>query len=114
MTFTTWPPVCADGEVRAIVRKQVLPNYGVFDERRYFAPGEAGRTALFDLGGQRWSGDDLRGRLEPFGPGRPPRQGGAELDRVTQRLALPRRHLARARADARHAGRGRRAGASST
>jgi NAD+ synthase (glutamine-hydrolysing) len=31
--------VCADGEVRAIVRKRFLPNYGVFDEDRYFAPG---------------------------------------------------------------------------
>src|SRR5947207_7783284 len=31
--------VCADGEVRAIYRKRFLPNYGVFDEDRYFAPG---------------------------------------------------------------------------
>ena len=31
--------VCADGVVRAIYRKQYLPNYGVFDEHRYFAAG---------------------------------------------------------------------------
>jgi NAD+ synthase (glutamine-hydrolysing) len=31
--------VCADGVVRAIYRKQYLPNYGVFDEHRYFASG---------------------------------------------------------------------------
>ena len=31
--------VCAAGEVRAIYRKRFLPNYGVFDEHRYFAPG---------------------------------------------------------------------------
>jgi len=31
--------VCSDGEVKAIVRKRFLPNYGVFDEDRYFAPG---------------------------------------------------------------------------
>jgi NAD+ synthase (glutamine-hydrolysing) len=31
--------VCADGEVRAVYRKRYLPNYGVFDEDRYFAPG---------------------------------------------------------------------------
>src|SRR5919202_1787930 len=31
--------VCAAGEVRAIYRKRFLPNYGVFDEDRYFAPG---------------------------------------------------------------------------
>jgi NAD+ synthase (glutamine-hydrolysing) len=31
--------VLADGEVRGIYRKCDLPNYGVFDERRYFEPG---------------------------------------------------------------------------
>ena len=31
--------VCAGGEIRAIYRKQFLPNYGVFDEHRYFAEG---------------------------------------------------------------------------
>src|SRR5439155_9028374 len=31
--------VCADGAQLALYRKQYLPNYGVFDEHRYFAPG---------------------------------------------------------------------------
>src|SRR5579884_178558 len=31
--------VCSGGEVKAIYRKRFLPNYGVFDEDRYFAPG---------------------------------------------------------------------------
>jgi NAD+ synthase (glutamine-hydrolysing) len=31
--------VCADREVKAVYRKRFLPNYGVFDEERYFAPG---------------------------------------------------------------------------
>ena len=31
--------VCAGGEVKAIYHKRFLPNYGVFDEHRYFAPG---------------------------------------------------------------------------
>jgi NAD+ synthase (glutamine-hydrolysing) len=31
--------VCAAGEVKAVYRKRFLPNYGVFDEDRYFAPG---------------------------------------------------------------------------
>jgi NAD+ synthase (glutamine-hydrolysing) len=31
--------VLADGEVKAIYRKRFLPNYGVFDEDRYFQPG---------------------------------------------------------------------------
>jgi NAD+ synthase (glutamine-hydrolysing) len=31
--------VCSAGEVKAMYRKRFLPNYGVFDEDRYFAPG---------------------------------------------------------------------------
>src|SRR5919201_2354010 len=31
--------ICAGGEVKALYRKRFLPNYGVFDEHRYFAPG---------------------------------------------------------------------------
>ena len=31
--------VLGDGAVQGIYRKQLLPNYGVFDEQRYFAPG---------------------------------------------------------------------------
>jgi NAD+ synthase (glutamine-hydrolysing) len=31
--------VCVDGEVKAMYRKRFLPNYGVFDEERYFASG---------------------------------------------------------------------------
>src|SRR5579871_2067058 len=32
--------VLADGKVRAVYRKRFLPNYGVFDENRYFASGD--------------------------------------------------------------------------
>jgi NAD+ synthase (glutamine-hydrolysing) len=44
--------VCAGGEVRAVYRKRFLPNYGVFDEARYFAQGrdllllEHGKTLI--------------------------------------------------------------------
>ncbi len=31
--------VCAEGDVKAVYRKRLLPNYGVFDEKRYFAAG---------------------------------------------------------------------------
>src|SRR4249920_2905148 len=31
--------VCARGEIRGLYRKQFLPNYGVFDEHRYFSEG---------------------------------------------------------------------------
>ena len=32
--------VLADGEVAGIYRKMYLPNYGVFDEQRYFQAGD--------------------------------------------------------------------------
>jgi NAD+ synthase (glutamine-hydrolysing) len=41
--------VLAAGEVRASYSKMLLPNYGVFDERRYFEPGPS--PALIELGG---------------------------------------------------------------
>jgi NAD+ synthase (glutamine-hydrolysing) len=41
--------VLADGELRAIYRKCDLPNYGVFDERRYFEPGT--EPALIEVDG---------------------------------------------------------------
>jgi NAD+ synthase (glutamine-hydrolysing) len=40
--------VCAAGEVKALVKKRFLPNYGVFDEFRYFAPGR--ELFLFEHG----------------------------------------------------------------
>jgi NAD+ synthase (glutamine-hydrolysing) len=43
--------VLADGAVHAVYRKVYLPNYGVFDEQRYFQAGPAG--AVLDLGRQR-------------------------------------------------------------
>jgi NAD+ synthase (glutamine-hydrolysing) len=33
--------LCGDGEVLAVYRKRLLPNYAVFDEQRYFEPGPA-------------------------------------------------------------------------
>ena len=41
--------VLADGEVQGIYRKCDLPNYGVFDERRYFEPGT--KPALIEVDG---------------------------------------------------------------
>ncbi len=43
--------VLGDGQVRAVYRKVLLPNYGVFDERRYFDPGDA--PALIEIAGVR-------------------------------------------------------------
>ena len=41
--------VLAEGDVRGIYRKCDLPNYGVFDERRYFEPGI--EPALIEIDG---------------------------------------------------------------
>ncbi len=43
--------VLADGAVQSIYRKVHLPNYGVFDERRYFTPGSSGAT--IEIAGHR-------------------------------------------------------------
>jgi NAD+ synthase (glutamine-hydrolysing) len=40
--------VCADGAVQAIYRKVNLPNYGVFDELRYFQRGPGGAIVEVD------------------------------------------------------------------
>jgi NAD+ synthase (glutamine-hydrolysing) len=43
--------VLADGGVRAVYRKNRLPNYSVFDEQRYFVPGD--EPLSVDVGGER-------------------------------------------------------------
>jgi NAD+ synthase (glutamine-hydrolysing) len=40
--------ILADGELQATYRKLHLPNYGVFDELRYFQPGTRGATFEVD------------------------------------------------------------------
>lgn len=42
--------VLAGGSILAIYRKQKLPNYGVFDEQRYFVAGE--KPCVFEFKGQ--------------------------------------------------------------
>jgi NAD+ synthase (glutamine-hydrolysing) len=41
--------VCRDGAIETYARKRHLPNYGVFDEKRYFTPGET--TTIVDVAG---------------------------------------------------------------
>jgi len=40
-----------DGEIKAVYHKVFLPNYGVFDEKRYFVPGH--RSPIIELEGLR-------------------------------------------------------------
>ncbi len=46
--------VCAGGRVVGVYRKQCLPNYGVFDEQRWFVPGDE-PPSLFGIAGA-WVG----------------------------------------------------------
>jgi len=70
--------VCADGTVRAVYHKRLLPNYAVFDEQRYFAPG-TGTTPLVLVGGVRIGVSVCEDAFSPTGPIAIQAAGGAEL-----------------------------------
>jgi NAD+ synthase (glutamine-hydrolysing) len=70
--------VCARGEVLAIYRKRLLPNYAVFDEQRYFAPG-AGDPTLVRIAGVRTGISICEDAWSPGGPIADQAAGGAEL-----------------------------------
>jgi len=70
--------VCAFGEVRAVYRKRILPNYAVFDEQRYFAPG-TGRPSLVSVRGVRVGVSVCEDAFSPTGPIAAQAAGGAEL-----------------------------------
>ncbi|MEB3168222.1 MAG: NAD+ synthase [Synechococcaceae cyanobacterium] len=42
------------GGWRVVARKRLLPSYDVFDERRYFLPGEAPAVLELERSGRRW------------------------------------------------------------
>ena len=64
-----------DGKVLANHRKCVLPNYAVFDEKRYFQPGKA--ATVVEVGGMRFSVIICEDVWEP-GPRRAAAAAGAE------------------------------------
>ena len=70
--------VLSDGRIKAVYHKNHLPNYGVFDERRYFAPG---RESLVFLQGKLRTGlsicEDLWVEKGPLWIAA--REGGARL-----------------------------------
>jgi NAD+ synthase (glutamine-hydrolysing) len=70
--------VCAFGEVRSVYHKVYLPNYGVFDEQRYFTPG-TGATELVLIGGVRVGVSVCEDAWSPTGPIAAQAAGGAEL-----------------------------------
>ena len=70
--------VVAGGQVAGTWRKNVLPNYGVFDERRYFTPGEP-PSALYSIGGVPTGVVVCEDAWAPAGPIGELGEGGAEL-----------------------------------
>jgi NAD+ synthase (glutamine-hydrolysing) len=70
--------VCADGRVVGTYHKRFLPNYAVFDEQRYFAPGD-GPLQLFDIAGVKVGIAVCEDVWSPEGPIAQHSAGGAEL-----------------------------------
>jgi NAD+ synthase (glutamine-hydrolysing) len=70
--------VCAFGQVQATYHKQILPNYGVFDEQRYFTAG-TGATTLLLIGGVRVGVSVCEDAWSPTGPIAAQAAAGAEL-----------------------------------
>jgi len=69
--------LCADGAVIAHVKKRHLPNYGVFDEKRYFTPGT--ETRLFVIAGKQVGITVCEDMWLPGPPTTELAQAGAEL-----------------------------------
>ena len=65
-----------DGKVDRIYRKQCLPNYAVFDEERYFKPGD--EPCVFDINGIRIAVTICEDIWLP-GPSRQAKEAGADL-----------------------------------
>jgi NAD+ synthase (glutamine-hydrolysing) len=69
--------VIADGAVRAVYRKVHLPNYGVFDEQRWFQSGSG--PALIELGGHKIGLTICEDIWEPGPPASAEARAGATL-----------------------------------
>jgi NAD+ synthase (glutamine-hydrolysing) len=69
--------VLADGAVKAVYRKNRLPNYSVFDEQRYFVPGE--EAATVDVEGIAIGLTVCEDVWAPGGPGQAAGDAGAKL-----------------------------------
>jgi len=101
--------VLRDGCVARTYRKRELPNYAVFDERRYFAPGDA--ACVFDVGGvsvglviceDLWFAEPLAATVAlgahiVLAPNASP----FERDKATQRDALLAQRVRESRSDGR-------------
>jgi NAD+ synthase (glutamine-hydrolysing) len=72
--------VCAAGEVLGTYRKRLLPNYAVFDEARYFTPGnDTDELELYVIGGVKVGISICEDVWSPDGPLAVQAAGGAQL-----------------------------------
>ena len=70
--------LCSGGTVLGTYRKRLLPNYGVFDELRYFTPGTE-PLRLYEVAGVRVGMTVCEDVWSPSGPMAAEAAGGAEL-----------------------------------
>jgi NAD+ synthase (glutamine-hydrolysing) len=70
--------ICAGGEVLGTYRKRLLPNYAVFDEQRYFAPGSE-ELQLYAFGDTEVGITVCEDVWSPKGPMQEQAAGGAEV-----------------------------------
>jgi NAD+ synthase (glutamine-hydrolysing) len=72
--------VCAGGELLGTYRKRLLPNTTVFDEARYFTPGdESDPLELYVIGGVKVGVSICEDIWSPFGPVAEQAAAGAEV-----------------------------------
>ena len=72
--------ICCGGRVIGTYRKRLLPNYAVFDEARYFTPGnETDPMELYLIGGVKVGVSICEDIWSPDGPLAEQAAGGAEL-----------------------------------
>lgn len=69
--------VCAERKLRGFIRKRFLPNYGVFDEERYFASGR--ELLLLELNGVKIGVTICEDMWQPGAPATDLALAGAEL-----------------------------------
>jgi NAD+ synthase (glutamine-hydrolysing) len=73
--------VCANGEILGRYHKRLLPNTAVFDEQRYFTPGDdSDPLELYSVGGVKVGVSICEDIWSPFGPVAEQAAAGAELN----------------------------------
>lgn len=77
--------VIYDGEIKGVYHKVSLPNYGVFDEKRYFSQGK--RLNIFAIRGTKVGFSICEDIWDPYGP--VPRQVLAGVDLLVNVSASP-------------------------